>query len=155
MSYSLLDNSFKIASMAKAIHWPAQYREIILNEPDVNPAGSGLYCALRLGALYYEHQYWVDGEVVDIRVNHLRVRKATVVGQVEQYPLSDLPDKVYAGLKPDLKTPEQIQAFLNQTYGQYISQPVTISTPISVVFYKQFPVIPEEMETEEDVRPTH
>jgi hypothetical protein len=155
MNYSHLDNSFKITGMAKAIHWPAQYRDVILNEPDVNPSGAGLYCALRLGAQYFEHQYWVDGEVVDIRVNHLRVRKGRVVGSVEQYPLSDLPDKVYEALKTDLKTPEQVQAFLNQTYGQYVTQPVTMDTPISVVFYTLHPVIPEEMETEDDVRPTH
>jgi hypothetical protein len=146
-----LDNSFKIAGMAKAINWPGQYRDILLNEPDFNPSAAGVYCALRLGTQYFEHQYWVDGEVVDIRVNHLRVRKGTVVGGVEQYPLSDLPAKVYDALKPNLKTPEQVQAFLSQTYDQ----PVTMQTPISVVFYTLHPVIPEEMESEEDVRPTH
>jgi hypothetical protein len=56
--------------MAKAINWPAQYRDTVLNEP-LNTT----FAAVRLGRLYFDNQFWVPDEVVDVRVNSLVVRR--------------------------------------------------------------------------------
>ena len=64
--------------MAKAINWPTQFRDEVLGEDT-----DTLRCALRLGTLYYDNQYWVPDAVVDIRVNHLKIRKAKIAGDLK------------------------------------------------------------------------
>lgn len=130
--------------MAKAINWPQEFRDEVLAE-DCDT----LRCALRLGRLYYDNHYWVEGEVVDIRVEHLKVRKGTVQAPLKLCPIQDLSDTDRRGLKQRLGTQKDIIDFLTQTY----QQPVEPTTEVTVVYYKNLPVVPEEMETPDDIRP--
>jgi hypothetical protein len=130
--------------MAKAINWPLQFRDEILKEDCET-----LRCAFRLGALYYENQYWVDQEIVDIRVNHLKLRKGIVVGSVQQKPLSALGPDELTPQKITLQNKEAVKQFLEATYGQSVED----ETPITIVYYKNLPIIPEEIEEPDDVRP--
>ncbi len=127
--------------MAKAINWPLAFRDEVLAEDTEQT-----YCAFRLGRLYYDNSYWVPGEIVDIRVNHLKVRKAEVIGSLLCAPLRDLPPDVWARQKSSLQTLSAMMAFLSATYRQ----PVDEQTEVTVVTYRNHPVIPEELETQDD-----
>ncbi len=127
--------------MAKAINWPLTFRDEVINEDS-----DRLHCACRLGSLYYEHRYWVPDEVVDIRVNHRKIRKATVVGDLRQSPIRELAESDWAGLKSSLRTPAALIRFLSKTYNQ----PVTEETLVTIVSYRNHPVIPEDMEQQDD-----
>jgi hypothetical protein len=123
--------------MAKAINWPAQYRDTVLNEP-LNTT----FAAVRLGRLYFDNQFWVPDEVVDVRVNSLVVRRGQVVGELWCGALANLPAEVYPQLKPDLQTPEALLEFLKRTYQQTI----TPTTEVTVVRYRNHPVDPDRLE---------
>lgn len=127
--------------MAKAINWPAAFREEVINETT-----DTLRCALRLGRLYYDNHYWVDGETVVIRVNHKVIRKAVVMGELKCCPINQLGDQDYACQKQSLKSAEAVSRFLAETYGQ----PVTPETEVTVVYYQNLPLDPEIMEVEDD-----
>jgi hypothetical protein len=123
--------------MAKAIHWPLQFRDEVLAEDCET-----VFCAFRLGRLYFDNQFWVDGEIVDIRVNHLKVRKAVVVGELVLCKLSELTTEMLAAQKTPLQTLEASIQFLASNYNQSVTE----ETLITVVFYKNLPVIQEEIE---------
>lgn len=127
--------------MAKAINWPIRFRDEVLSE-----GVDKEYCAFRIGTLYYDNQYWVPDEVVDIRVNHLKVRKAVVTRSVEKRRVSELTDEDFNAQKPGLKSQEEVMAFLSENYDQ----PVTPETELSIVYYKNLPVVPEEVEQPDD-----
>ena len=123
--------------MAKAINWPAAYRDEVLSEPTEQ-----LFCAFRLGSLYYDNCYWVDQEEVDIRVDHKIVRRAVVQGDLLQAPLSELPKEVLQQQKQALQSLDAVREFLTSTYNQ----PIDDTTPVTVVFYKNLPVNTDIME---------
>jgi hypothetical protein len=123
--------------MAKAINWPAQYRDTVLNEP-INTT----FAALRLGRIYFDNQFWVPDEIVDVRVNSLVVRRGQVVGELWCGPLAQLPPDVYPQLKADLQTPEALLEFLKRTY----QQTVTPDTEVTVVRYRNHPVDYDRLE---------
>ena len=127
--------------MSKAINWPSQFRDEVLGEDT-----AGLHCALRLGRMYYENQYWVPDEVVDIRVNHLKIRKAKIVGELKLCPIKDLSATDLAQYKSTLRTPEAVAAFLAGNY----QQPVDANTEVTVVYYKNMPIVPEDVEVQDD-----
>ena len=127
--------------MAKAINWPIQFRDEVIAEDCEHET-----IALRLGTLYYENQYWVPGEIVDIRVNHKKIRKAVVVGNLRRTTIQDLTLEDFNKLKEILKNQEAIMQFLSQTYNQ----PVDANTLVTIVTYLNHPVIPEEMEEQDD-----
>jgi hypothetical protein len=79
--------------MAKAIHWPLAFREEVLREDSEQ-----LRLAVRLGDLYFANRYWVPDEIVDIRVNHKKIRQAVIVGDLRQLPLKTLGAADYAML---------------------------------------------------------
>lgn len=124
--------------MAKAINWPQAFRDEILAEDCET-----MRCALRIGTLYYEGRYWVENEIVDIRANQLKLRKGVVYGDLKLCKLQDLQPDEYTMLKATLQTPQALMAHLQQTYDQ----PVDKNTLVTVVYYKNLPVIPEEIET--------
>lgn len=127
--------------MAKAINWPLQFRdEVIAEGCDTE------HCALRLGTLYYENRFWVPDEVVDIRVNHKKIRKGVVVDEMRQLPLGQLQEADFRRLKSTLKSQASVIDFLNQTYNQ----PVDAATLVTVVTYRNLPLDPEAMEVEDD-----
>lgn len=125
--------------MAKAINWPSDFREEILAEDIVQER-----IALRLGDLYYNNRYWTPDEVVDIRVNQLKVRKGVIVGDLRQCAIRDLSAADLRGQKQSLREREAIAQFLAKSYGQ----PVDLDTLVTVVTYRNLPVIPEEIENE-------
>jgi hypothetical protein len=131
----------RIVIMAKAINWPLQFRDEIIAEDTERE-----YCALRLGNLYYDNRYWVPDEIVDIRVNHKKIRKACIVGDLRQYPIRELPAEDLRRLKRDLQNREAIIRFLAETYNQ----PVDENTPVTIVTYRNHPLVPEEMEMQDD-----
>lgn len=139
-------NKKKVASkkdqpVAKAINWPAAFREEVINEPC-----DELKCALRLGRLYYDNHYWVDGEPVVVRVNHKVIRRAVIVGELKCCLIQELTAQDFAALKPGLNSVEHIVQFLSQTYDK----PVTAETEVTVVYYKNQPIDPEILEVEDD-----
>ncbi|MGE0199882.1 MAG: hypothetical protein AB7P76_02805 [Candidatus Melainabacteria bacterium] len=131
--------------MAKAINWPAQFREAVLNEP-----ADSLHTAVRPGALYFDHGYWVDGEEVDIRVNHLKVRKAVIEGDLRKAAIAELTGDELQMLKPGLQTPEAVLDFLTATYPTHEGQPFTLATPVTVVRYRNRAIDPEHLEEADD-----
>jgi len=125
--------------MAKAINWPKAFRDEILAEDTEQ-----IYCAFRLGTVYYDGGYWVDGEEVDIRCNHLKLRRAIIHGALKACPIETLTDDDLAHQKKALQSVPAVVSFLAQTYDQ----PVTPETVITVVYYKNLPVNPELVESE-------
>lgn len=127
--------------MAKAINWPLAFRDEVIAEDCED-----LRCAFRLGDLYYENRYWVPDEVVDIRVNHKKIRKAVVVGDLRQCPIQELPEQDLQRQKSTLRSREALIRFLSETYNQ----PVDESTPVTIVTYRNHPIVPDEMEQQDD-----
>lgn len=127
--------------MAKAINWPSQFRDEVINEPE-----EGVRTAFRLGRLYYDNRYWVDGEEIDIRVNHKVIRKAVIVGDLKCSPIKELHETDLAAQKQALRTRDAVIQFLSQTYNQ----PVTPETEVTIVYYQNNPIDPEILEIEDD-----
>jgi hypothetical protein len=123
--------------MAKAINWPLAFRDEILAED-----AESLRIALRLGTLYYENRYWVPDEVVDIRVNHLKVRQAVIIGDLRQCAIGALNAQDYAQLKSTLHSRDNVLSFLAANY----EKPVDNDTLVTVVTYRNLPVVAEEIE---------
>lgn len=127
--------------MAKAINWPLAFREEVIAEDC-----DSLHIAFRLGELYYENRYWVPDEVVDVRVNHKKIRRAVVVGDLRRCAIRELTDADLALQKQTLRNREALIRFLGETY----SQPVDENTPVTIVTYRNHPIVPEEMEQQDD-----
>lgn len=127
--------------MAKAINWPREFRDEVLSEDTTKT-----HCAIRLGTLYFENQYWVPDEIVDVRVNHLKVRKARIVGELKQTRVGDLGTSEFSALKKSLQSIDAVRTYLAQNY----QQPVTPESLITVVFYQNQPLVPEEIELADD-----
>jgi len=127
--------------MAKAINWPLQFRNEVIEEPT-----DKVFAAFRLGRLYFDNHYWVDGEVIDLRVNHKIIRKGVVVGEMKCCAIQDLSVEDFAAQKEGIKTPEAAAQFLAKTY----EKEVTPTSEITVVYYKNLPIDPEILEVEDD-----
>jgi|GEM_PF-1332315 len=127
--------------MAKAINWPLSFREEVIQEDT-----DSVHLALRLGDLYYQNRYWVEGEVIDIRVNHKVIRKGVIVGDMRQIPLQDLSEAEFKLLKSSLKNVAAVESFLSQTYQTTITK----ATPVTLVMYRNLAINEDEMEAEDD-----
>jgi hypothetical protein len=114
--------------MAKSINWGSSFLATVQNEPENTP-----FLALRLGTLYYDNQYWVPDEVVDIRVNHEIVRQGKVIAPVRLSAVKDLTTEEFTKLKPSLQTVDAVTQFLQSTYQP--EQPVTPETIVTLVEY--------------------
>lgn len=123
--------------MAKAINWPAPYRTEILEENTEQ-----LCCALRLGDLYYNGRFWAPDEEVDIRCGHLRVRRGSVIGDMELITLSQLEQRHFTALKNDLNTMDDVTSFFKTHYNEDL----TPESQLTVVFYKNLTAVPEDMD---------
>ncbi len=134
------------AIMAKAINWPAEFRDEILAEDT-----ESIFCAFRLGTLYYEGGYWTPGEEVDIRCNHLKIRRAVVEGDLQRCRVGDLSPDLLARQKGRLQSIPAVIAFLTETYDR----PVDENTELTVVCYRNLPVVPENVESEPDPTGRH
>ena len=87
--------------MAKSINWPVAFLSVVQAEPENQP-----FLAVRLGKLYFDNQYWVPDEIVDIRVNHEIVRQGKVVSPVQLTTVSKLTTQQLAQLKPSIQSSE-------------------------------------------------
>lgn len=123
--------------MAKAINWPAQYRAEILNE-----ALNRACCAVRLGTLYLDPPYWVPEEEVDLRAGGLVVRRGVVQGELKGCLLGELTPDDLTRLRSDLTTHQALITFLQRQYNQ----PVSLQSPVTVVYYRNLPVDKDRIE---------
>jgi hypothetical protein len=130
--------------MAKAINWPLQFRDEILAEDCIT-----VFSAFRTGSLYYDNQYWVPDEIVDIRVNHKKVRQATVIGELLLLPVKALTPNHLSHYKKSLQTHALVVDFLAQQYNQ----PVTSETLITVVHYVNHAIDYNCLEQDDDPHP--
>lgn len=113
--------------MAKAINWPEQYLNEVINENSQDQKA-----AIRLGSLYVDHCYYVPDEVVDIRVNHKVIRQGIIQGEMKLCKISELTEDDLKKLKSDIQNTQQIVEFLAKTYNEE----VTPETTITVVYYR-------------------
>jgi len=127
--------------MTKSINWPGPFREAILNEPT-----GTVYAACRPGRLYFDNQYWCEGETVYIRANHKVLRPGKIARPMACLPISALSAEDLAALKPGIQAPEALASFLSETYNQ----PITPQTEVSVVYYANLDVDPELLQHEDD-----
>jgi hypothetical protein len=127
--------------MAKAIHWPEPFRDAILAETT-----DQLCCVFRLGTLYAEGAYWQDGDLVDVRCNHLKVRRGQIVGSMSIMAIGQLNQDVLQYQKPSLQTIEAIKSFFNTHY----QTAATDETLISIAYYRNAPLDEAYMEQTPD-----
>lgn len=122
--------------MAKAINWPKEFYNEIINEDSANPK-----IALRLDSLYYDTEYYTEGEIVDIRVDHKIVRKGQIIGQLKASKISELDQNILHMYKNSLKSKESIINFLSSNYNK----PVNEETVVTVITYLNLPNIKDEI----------
>lgn len=127
--------------MAKAINWPKQFREAILAEDS-----QSVFCAIRLGELYYEGQYWVSGEEIDIRCNHLKIRRAVIVDDLKLCRIQELLVEDLTKFRAGIDTVPLVVQYLADTYNQ----PVNENTVVTVVYYKNLPMDVDLVEADGD-----
>jgi hypothetical protein len=125
--------------MPKAINWPLEFFEEIINEDSDNPR-----MALRIGSLYFDNGYYVNGEIVDVRVDHKIVRQAIITDELKLYKIIDLPEEIILINKKRLRDKNEIISFLSMNY----KQAVNIETPVTVIKYKNLPI--EQHDTVDD-----
>ncbi len=132
--------------MAKAINWPRVFREEVLAEDSER-----LFSAFRLGTLYYDGGYWMPGEEVDIRCEHLKIRRGLVQGDLKSCRIQELTTEDLSRQKSSLQNVPAVIHFLETHYNQ----PVTEETEITVVYYKNKPIVADEVEAEADETGRH
>jgi hypothetical protein len=125
----------------KAINWPAPFRDEVLSE-----STEPIFSAFRLGRLYFDNQYWAEGETIHIRVNHKIIRLAVIKGDLKCTPIQALSPADFAAQKTGLKDVDSVVRFLSETY----QKPVTPETEVTVVYYRNLPIDPDIVEKEDD-----
>jgi len=117
--------------MPKAINWPPEFLDEILNE---NPDDTKT--AIRLGSLYYDNDYYKSGDIIDIRVNHKVERTAEIVDSLKLCKIEELTTSDIAEFKKNFDTQEKIAEFLEKTYNRSVKN----DTMVTVIKYKNFPI---------------
>lgn len=125
--------------MAKAINWPEKFYDEIMAEDIDKPK-----IAIRIGSLYFDNGYYVNGEIVDIRVNHKIVRKGQIVEEMRITKIKDLSQNDIEMYKSTLQRKSDIIGFLSANYNQHIDE----ENIVTVITYKNFAI--KEGETHED-----
>ncbi len=117
--------------MAKAVNWSEEFYDEVMSEDSVSPK-----IALRTGTLYYDHGYYVPGEIVDIRVNHKAVRKARIDAEMYLSKIKDLDEQTLSMYKKRLQTAQNAAEFLKNNYQQDINEEsvVTVITYVNLPF---------------------
>lgn len=116
--------------MAKAINWPKEFYEEVINEDSLKAK-----IALRLGTMYYENSYYVKGEIVDIRVDHKITRKAEIVDEMRISKIKDLSEDVLGMYKNSMLQKSEVVNFLAGNYNQ----PVSEETDVTIITYRNIP----------------
>jgi hypothetical protein len=113
--------------MTKAINWPQQYLNEVINEDSEK-----VRAALRLDAVYYDHSYYVPEEIIDIRVNHKIIRQGIIIGEMKLCKIKDLSEEDFTKLKSDIQTPEKIIKYLSTTYDKEVKP----DSEVTVIYYR-------------------
>ena len=121
--------------MAKAINWPFKYYEEITMESVNSPK-----IALRPGCLYYDNNYYRDGDKVDIRVQHRVVRPAVIQGKMKLKRIKDLTQEEIKACKSDLNNIPAIILFLNENYELSLDE----NSEVTVITYRNLMIINSE-----------
>lgn len=117
--------------MAKAINWPIDFYDEILNEDSTSPR-----IALRIGTIYFDNDYYVPNEIVDIRINHKIERKAIITDNLKLFKIKDLNEEIIKKYKKNLQDKSKIIEFLSSNYNQEITE----ETPVTVIIYQNLPI---------------
>jgi len=117
--------------MAKAINWPEQFLDEVLNENSTD-----LKIALRIGSLYFDNNYYSNNEIVDIRVDHKVIRKARIIEEMKLIKIKEIDEAIISKYKNSLQNKDNIVSFLKSNYNV----PVDENTFVTVVTYKNLPV---------------
>lgn len=99
--------------MAKAINWPKEYYEEILNE-DFDT----VKIAIRPDTLYYDTNYYTLGEVVDLRVDHRVLRKAVIADEMMSFRINEIPDELLKSVKKNIVHQSDVINFLKTYYNR-------------------------------------
>ncbi len=113
--------------MSKAINWPAQFYDEVTKE-DLNVEK----IALRLGSLYFDNEYYKEGEIVNIRVDSKIVRDAVISTKMRLMRIKDLTEELVFKYKKDIQSKDKIIDFLAKNYNESVDD----DTVVTVVFYK-------------------
>ncbi|OGI05372.1 MAG: hypothetical protein A2104_05180 [Candidatus Melainabacteria bacterium GWF2_32_7] len=127
--------------MAKAINWPEEFYDEVINEDLDRPK-----IALRLGTLYYDNGYYVNGEAVDIRVNHKIVRRAKIIDEMRIAKIKELSDDILSMYKSTLREKSKVISFLASNYNK----PVDEEAVVTIVIYQNIP-----LESNEEIDDPH
>lgn len=122
--------------MPKAINWPLEFYNEIINEDIEKPR-----IALRIGSLYFDTGYYVNGEIVDLRVNHKIVRKAQIIDDLKLYTIDQIPVELILLNKNKLHDKGNIIKFLSENYNQTVDA----ETPVTVIKYRNLNIEDHDM----------
>ena len=128
--------------MSKAINWPIEFYEEVLNEDCETPK-----IALRLGSLYFDNGYYLPDEIVDIRVDHKIVRQGKIVGEMKLLKIDDLNEETLNQYKSSLRQNSEVLNFLKKNYNK----PVDEKTEVTVITYKNLPVEKQEITDDQHI----
>lgn len=125
--------------MPKAINWPAQFKQQLLDDSEGERR-----MALRPKAIYFEHRYWTDGDIVDLRANGEVLRSARIVGEMKCCPINALLLDDLAAFLPGVMTMDALCDYLQVTYPEcHAAEPISPETLVSVVYYENLPLLVE------------
>ncbi|OGI19677.1 MAG: hypothetical protein A2287_03805 [Candidatus Melainabacteria bacterium RIFOXYA12_FULL_32_12] len=127
--------------MAKAINWPEEFYDEVINEDLDRPK-----IALRLGTLYYDNGYYVNGEAVDIRVNHKIVRRAKIIDEMRIAKIKELSDDILSMYKSTLREKSKVISFLASSYNKTVDEEAVVT----IVIYQNIP-----LESNEEIDDPH
>ncbi len=113
--------------MSKAINWPARFYDEVTKE-DVNVEK----IVLRLGSLYFDNEYYKEGEIVNIRVDSKIIRDAVISTKMRLMKIKDLTEELLLKNKKDLQVKDKVINFLSKNYNESVDN----ETLVTVIFYK-------------------
>lgn len=113
--------------MSKAINWPSQFLNEVINENNED-----LRVAFRLGSVYYDHCYYVNDDIVDIRVNHKVIRQGLIVGDLKLCKICEITDDDLKKHKMPVQSIDNLISYLSKNYNEDANS----QTLVTVVYYK-------------------
>lgn len=121
--------------MAKAINWPKEFRDEILQENK-----DEIKIALRIGPFYAECGYYEENDIVDIRADEEILRKASIPCPPKVTTIKNLATSDLYRLKEVLRDKDSIVNFLSKTYNKEVDE----NSEITVITYKNLGIVVSE-----------
>lgn len=121
--------------MAKAINWPKEFYDEVISE-DMESSR----IAIRPGSIYFDNGYYVDNEIVDIRVDHKVVRKGLINGDMMLLKIKDISDEDLSKYKKSMANKKDLINFLSKNYNQQINE----DNEVTLITYKNLEMIAPE-----------